>query len=129
MTTELKSVPLKLRRSMLRIAGSRSPSPKRCTTPSFGMRHGDSMRARCSTTRYRATAGQGLSDLFLTSFGVPDLIVDVVGDHTDLTILAPRGPKVSPASRAPKVVKVIQSHKVFKVQPEHKVQRVQRVHR
>jgi hypothetical protein len=33
-----------------------------------------------------------LSDLSLTSFGVPDLVVDVVGDDADLTVLAPRGP-------------------------------------
>lgn len=58
-------------------------------TSSAGMRRGDSTRAGFSTTAHRATAGQGLSGLFLTSFAVPDFVVDVVGDDTDLTVFAP----------------------------------------
>lgn len=70
-----------------------------------------------------------MSDLFLTSFGVPDLIVDVVGDHTDLTILAPRGLKASKAYPYPKVIKVIRDHKDLKVQLALQVRSEQRDHK
>jgi hypothetical protein len=62
-----------------------------------------------------------VSDLFLTSFGIPDLIVDVVGDHTDLTILAPRGPQVNKPIRGLKVIKERQAHKAQLVQPDLRV--------
>jgi Collagen triple helix repeat (20 copies) len=43
-----------------------------------------------------------LSDLFLTSFAVPDLVVDVVGGEVEVNVLAPRGEKGEQGDPGPK---------------------------
>jgi hypothetical protein len=58
-----------------------------------------------------------LSDLFLTSFAVPDLVVDVIGDEVEVNVLAPRGERVSKEIRARRAIVESRARKATRATP------------